>query len=168
MSEWLDIVDTNDSVIGRAPREVVHSENHLHRSSHIVVFNTRGQVFVQLRSRLKDSNPRLWDTSAAGHVDSGENYLDCAVRELLEELGIIVPPDSLNRVGKLLPEQRNGFEFTELFTVCSDQQIVLQEEEIEEGIWVQPEELDRWIAREADAFTDIFRTIWPMVKQTIQ
>ena len=82
MVEWLDIVDENDTVVGKAPRDQIHRENHRHRSAHIVLFNSQGQVFVQLRSMNKDNSAGLWDTSAAGHVDSGESYEQCAVREL--------------------------------------------------------------------------------------
>ena len=35
---------------------------------------------------VKDESPGLWDSSAAGHVESGENYISCANRELKEEL----------------------------------------------------------------------------------
>lgn len=164
INEWLDIVDDNDQVIGRAPRDEIHRENHLHRSTHIVLFNSRGQVFVQLRSRNKDNNPGLWDTSAAGHVDSGETYLECAVRELHEELGILVSPESLEPVGRLRPDARNGHEFTEIYRVCSEQVVVLQEEEIDEGRWVSVEELDAWIDGRAAEFTDAFSLIWSMVR----
>ena len=34
----------------------------------------------------KDSSPGLWDSSASGHLDCGEDYDACAVRELREEL----------------------------------------------------------------------------------
>ena len=36
----------------------------------------------------KDTFPGAWDSSSSGHVDSGEDYDDCAVRELREELGL--------------------------------------------------------------------------------
>ncbi len=163
MSEWLDIVDETDSVIGRAPRERIHREGHYHRSAHIVLFNSGGQVFVQLRSRLKDMAPGLWDTSAAGHVDSGESYEACAIRELHEELGVSITGDSLKPVGQLRPHERNGFEFTRVYTACSDQTLVLQEEEVEDGRWVSLPELEAWMAQAPADFTDVFRAIRPMI-----
>jgi 8-oxo-dGTP pyrophosphatase MutT (NUDIX family) len=38
----------------------------------------------------KDLTWRTWNTSAAGHVDAGEDYESCAIREVKEELGIDV------------------------------------------------------------------------------
>ena len=164
MIEWLDIVDKNDVVIGRATRDQIHAENHFHRSAHIVVFNSKGDVFVQLRSKQKDNSPGLWDTSAAGHVDSGEGYLDCAVRELAEELGIATTSESLTFVSELSPDVRNGFEFTRIYTTVSDQALVLQAEEIDDGRWLESGELDHWIKQDQSAFTESFLTIWRLVR----
>lgn len=164
MIEWLDIVDDNDIVIGRAPRDQIHAENHFHRSSHIVLFNAQGEVFVQLRSMSKDNSPGLWDTSAAGHVDSGEDYLHCAVRELAEELGVITNAESLKFISSLPPEARNGFEFTRIFTLVSDQALILQPEEIDDGRWLSPSELDAWIEKKRSLFTDSFPMIWRLVR----
>jgi len=125
--------------------------------------NGRGQVLVQLRSRTKDTNPGLWDTSAAGHVDSGEDYLQCAAREVHEELGIELAADEFDRVGRLQPQQRNGYEFTEVFTVSSDQTVTLEPGEIEDARWVQPVQLEQWMGRQPQDFTDVFRIIWPMI-----
>jgi len=163
MDEWLDIVDESDTVIGRAPRDRIHAEGHYHRSSHIMLFNSRDQVFVQLRSMNKDNGAGLWDSSAAGHVDSGESYLDCAVRELNEELGIVVAPVALNLVGKLEPQERNGFEFSNIFTLCSEQRLVLQAEEIDDGRWLTPEELNKWILAQQSDFTQAFLEVWKTV-----
>jgi len=165
MTEWLDIVDDEDRVIGRDTRARVHAEGHLHRSAHIVLFNARGEVFVQLRSMNKDSGAGLWDTSAAGHVDSGESYLACAVRELREELGIDVSAEALTEVGKLPPDARTGFEFTHVYTVCSEQTLVLQADEIDDGRWLMPEELGKWMTRSGDQFTEGFKLIWSLVTE---
>jgi len=167
MIEWLDIVDENDIVIGCAPRDQIHAEKHFHRSSHIIVFNSRGDVFVQLRSMLKDNSPGLWDISAAGHVDSGEDYRACAVRELAEELGIQTSPESLSYISSLSPEARNGFEFTRIYSVVSDQSLVLQSDEIDDGRWLSPSDLDTWLEKEGTAFTSTFPIIWGLVKLTI-
>ncbi|MFK8077511.1 MAG: NUDIX domain-containing protein [Granulosicoccus sp.] len=162
--EWLDVVDENDEVVGRATRDEVHRDNLLHRSAHILLLNSKNQIFVQLRSLLKDNSPGLWDTSAAGHVDSGESYLQCAIRELAEELGVELAPDDLVPVGRLPPERSNGFEFTQIYTAHSDQPLTLQAEEVDDGRWVSVDELDRWICKDGAAFTGTFLTIWAKVK----
>ena len=60
----------------------VHGNNLRHRAVHILVFNNLGELFLQKRSRWKDRHPRRWDSSAAGHVDAGEEYDVAANREL--------------------------------------------------------------------------------------
>ena len=164
MVEWLDIVDENDRVVGKAPRDQIHRENHWHRSAHIVLFNSQGQVFVQLRSMNKDNNAGLWDSSAAGHVDSGESYEQCAVRELYEELGVQIAADQLRRAGGLRPHARNGFEFTEIYIVHSDQPLTLQQEEIDDGCWASSDEVDTWVLERPGDFTDSFHIIWQIVR----
>lgn len=165
MIEWLDIVDENDIVIGRAPRGQIHSQNYLHRSSHILVFNSKGEIFVQLRSMSKDNCPGLWDSSAAGHVDSGEDYLSCAVREVAEELGVRCSPESLTYIDKVHPGARNGYEFTHVYTLVTDQTLILQADEIDDGLWLSPSHLDVWIAEDRSRFTDSFAVIWRLVQK---
>ena len=91
LDELLTEVDSEDRVIGPRARGEIHRLGLRHRSVHILVFNPRGELFLQQRAASKDINPGLWDTSAAGHVDHGESYDACARRELREELGIEAP-----------------------------------------------------------------------------
>lgn len=161
--EWLDVVDINDEVVDRDKRHNVHAQGRIHRSAHILLFNSLGEVFVQLRSKSKDEGAGLWDSSAAGHVDSGESYLDCAVRELLEELGIDVDPQSLRFHGKISPSARNGFEFSAVYSVISDMPLTLQRDEIDDGRWLAPSQLITWMENDPDQFTDVFATVWRVV-----
>ena len=80
--EVFDIVDHRDRVIGQAPRSKVHHLGLLHRAVHILVFNARGELFLQKRSMSKDTFPGAWDSSAAGHLDAAEGYEEAAWREL--------------------------------------------------------------------------------------
>ena len=93
--EYLAVVDAHDQIIDQRPRGEIHANGLRHRAVHILVFNSRGWLFLQKRSMQKDLNKGLWDTSAAGHVDAGESYDACAVRELAEELGVTAIPDFL-------------------------------------------------------------------------
>src|SRR5258707_11287088 len=86
--EIFDVVNERDEVLAQKPRNEVHRLGLMHRATHVLVFNSRGQVFLQKRSMTKDRQPGLWDSSASGHVDSGEDYDACVVRELREELGL--------------------------------------------------------------------------------
>ena len=86
--EIFDVVNERDEVIGQQSRSEVHRLGLMHRAVHVLVFNAAGQVFLQKRSMKKDRQPGLWDSSASGHVDSGEDYDACAVRELREEIGL--------------------------------------------------------------------------------
>jgi len=165
--EWLDIVDEQDVVIGRATRDEIHRLNHRHRSAHIVLCNSKGDVFLQLRSLSKDTNPGLWDTSAAGHVDSGESYLNCAVREVYEELGVHINGDALIPVDRLPPTADNGFEFVQIYIATSDENLTLQQSEIDDGKWLSPEQLNSLIDRGPEAFTSTFMGIWTLVESEL-
>jgi len=160
VAEMLDIVDEADEVVAQATRAAVHAGNHLHRATHMLLQNSRGQVFVQLRSKTKDMNPGLWDTSAAGHVDAGESYLDCAVRELQEELGVTAQADQLQEFMRVAPSADNGFEFVRVYWVKSDDPITLEPDEIDDGRWLSIGDLENWLAERPEEFTPDFHHIW--------
>jgi 8-oxo-dGTP pyrophosphatase MutT (NUDIX family) len=83
---------------------------------------------------------------------------------LQEEVGVGVKPDELHWIEKLSPDARTGFEFTTLYWVSSAQQVVLDPDEIDDGRWLLPAELDAWIIESPAQFTDVFRIIWPLVR----
>src|SRR6266481_4148048 len=86
--EIFDVVNERDEVIGQERRSEVHRLGLQHRAVHVLIFNGRGEVFLQKRSMKKDTFPGAWDSSASGHLDTGETYDACAVREVREELGL--------------------------------------------------------------------------------
>src|SRR5215472_554667 len=108
--EIFDVVNERDEVIGQAPRKEVHARGLWHRAVHVLVFNARGEVFLQKRSMLKDTAKGKWDSSSSGHLDTGEDYDACAMRELREEIGLVVtqPPQ---RVFKVDACKETGWEF---------------------------------------------------------
>ncbi|MGI9089337.1 MAG: 16S rRNA (adenine(1518)-N(6)/adenine(1519)-N(6))-dimethyltransferase RsmA [Chthoniobacterales bacterium] len=156
-AEPFAVVDAADRVIGAAPRAQVHGDNLLHRAVHILLFNRRGELFLQKRSRLKDRHPCVWDSSAAGHVDAGEDYDEAATRELAEELGVRAP---LTRVVKLSASERTGQEFIWLYRGEHDGPFQLARSEIELGDFFPCELVSDWLtARPAD-FAPGFAECW--------
>lgn len=89
-SEILDLIDETDKVFSQCTREEAHLKDLLHRQILVLVLNNQNELFVQQRSGTKDVYPKYFEGSLSGHVNSKENYLQAAIRELKEELGIDV------------------------------------------------------------------------------
>ncbi|HVU18184.1 MAG TPA: NUDIX domain-containing protein [Candidatus Didemnitutus sp.] len=158
-AEYFDLVDENDQVTGRALRRDVHANGWRHRAVHILAFDRRGEVFLQLRSLKKDMAPGLWDSSCSGHVDSGEDYDAAAQRELGEELGLRLshPPARWFRIEA---GPKTGWEFVWVYRIGTEGPFDLNPEEIQRGEWVMPAELDSRIAAKPGDYSAAFRFIW--------
>ena len=103
MPEMLDIVDENGLPTGQAvPRTVAHAEGLRHRTSHVWIVRKRNgavQVLLQMRCAAKDSYPGCYDISSAGHIPAGDEFVESALRELKEELGVTAAPQDLHVCG---------------------------------------------------------------------
>jgi isopentenyl-diphosphate Delta-isomerase len=154
--EIYDVVDKMDKVIGQATRREIHQKKLLHRSIHILVFNSKNEVFLQKRSMAKDENPGLWDTSSAGHVDTGESYDECAHRELWEELGIKSILEPLDKI-QACPETYH--EHVQIYTCKTNATIEINLDEISEGKYSSLEILENQIQRTPKQFTSSFKLI---------
>ncbi len=162
--EIFDVVNDRDEVTGQATRKEVHRRRWFHRSVHAVVFGTDGRVFLQKRSLLKDSSPGKWDASCSGHVDGGEHYDGAVVRELAEEIGLVVTPDSgLRRLFKVEACAETGWEFVWVYRLRGDGPFTLHPAEIESGDWFTTAEVTRALAERPKEFTGPFRLLWPKV-----
>ena len=131
--ELLDVVDDQDRVISRARRDGIHARGLKHRAVRAFVFNERCELFVQKRTAGKDTFPCCYDSSASGHPDSGEDYEDCAVRELLEELGLEISPNQLRKRFTIEASQDTGWEFVWVYGVRGDFRPTVNHAEIAEG-----------------------------------
>ena len=152
-SELFDVVDAEDRVVGQATRGEVHAKGLLHRSVHILVFNSQGQLFLQKRAMTKDENPGYWDSSAAGHVNAGEDYRTSAHRELQEELGI---SSKLKFFMKFPASPQTFWEHVETYLCTTDQKIRINPAEISEGrFWLIPD-LKKSLFNHPAQFTSTF------------
>jgi isopentenyldiphosphate isomerase len=160
--EIFDVVNERDEVVGRQTRSAVHRSGLMHRAAHVLVFNRRGEVFLQKRSRLKDRQPGLWDSSASGHVDSGEDYDSCAVRELGEEIGLRLAA-APQRLFKLAASPQTDQEHVWVYRCEAEGPFTLDSKEIERGGWFAPETVTRWQAQKPEEFATALLVIWPRI-----
>jgi len=157
--EIFDVVNDRDEVIGCRPRSEVHRLGLLHRAVHVLIFNPRGQVFLQKRSMKKDRQPGVWDSSASGHVDSGEEYDATAVRELREEIGLTLPTPPA-RLFKINACAETDQEFVWVYRGYAEGPFQLNTEEIDRGEWFERTAVSLWIRERPEDFATAFVLIW--------
>ncbi len=166
-TEMFDVVDENNVVTGQEQRGKVHALGLRHRAVHVFAINKRGDVYLQKRSHLKDVHPLTWDSSAAGHLDVGESYAECAVREVREEMGIQVAVTE--KAADIPATERTGMEFVELHLVHHSGPVKFAPEEIDCGEWFPVDVIDQWVAARpqdfASGFIECWKT-WRAVDQT--
>ena len=155
--EIFDVVDAEDQVVGQNTRFEVHRQKLRHRAVHVFVFNKRGELFLQKRSRWKDICPLLWDSSAAGHVNAGQTYDETAPRELAEELGVHALVELVKRIGAC---KETGDEFVGLYKASHEGPFHLQPSEIDCGAWFTQEQLKQWTAARPEDFAPGFLVCW--------
>ena len=165
MAEMFDVVNERDEVIGRQPRSEVHRLGLMHRAIHVLVFNARGQMFLQKRSLTKDRQPGLWDSSASGHVESGEDYDACAVREPREEIGLELNA-APQRLFKLAASAETDQEHVWVYRCEAEGPFTLDPVEIERGGWFTLEETNRWMAEKPHEFATALLLIWQRMAAT--
>ena len=151
--EMFCVVDAHDCVIGAKSREYVHVNNLRHRAIHVLIFNLRGEIFLQRRSIWKDMHPGRWDSSTSGHVAPGESYEQAAHRELCEEIGIDC---QLESVGKLPCSAATGWEFVAVFRGRHEGPFSLAPLEIETAGFFPLDQIRGWLRRNPEEFSPVF------------
>src|SRR5947209_18665025 len=151
VEEIFDVVNERDEVIGQKPRSEIHRLKLNHRAVHVLVFNSRRELFLQKRSMKTDCFPGTWDSSASGHLASGESYDACCIRELRGEIGLeaVAAPERLFKVAAC-PE--TGQEFVWVYRCAAEGPFRLDPEEIERGDWFAPARLNQWLAEQPRVF----------------
>lgn len=156
--ELLDIVDSHGCPTGIVrERFLAHQYGDRHRTSHVWIVRPgrtkKGgyDLLLQKRSQDKDSFPGCYDISSAGHIPAGQDYLPSALRELDEELGISALAEQLEFIGCYDSVYQSEFhgkpfhnhEYSAVYMLFCDMDasaMTIQEEEIEEVIWMDYED----------------------------
>ena len=145
--EYLDVVDEFGNPTGEiVERQKAHREGIRHRTSHVWIIREYNgiEVLLQKRSENKDSYPGCYDISSAGHILAGCDYIESALRELKEELGVSVREDELVFAGIRNLEYKDVFhhqvfhdvEVSYIYVLEMDREdFVLQKEEVSEVQW---------------------------------
>jgi isopentenyldiphosphate isomerase/intracellular septation protein A len=140
--EWLPVVEEDGRVIGKASRSVCHrGDKILHPVVHLHVLNSRGYLYLQKRPVNKLIQPGKWDTSVGGHISFGEDLETALKREAFEEIGL--KEFTAKLVGKYLWNSEIESELVYYFISYDYQKIKLHSEEVKEGKFWSPSQIER-------------------------
>lgn len=155
MTEYLDIVDENNNVIGKDTRENVHANHCIHRGIHVFVVNDKGEILVQQRSMKKDDRPGVYDSSVGAQVLSGETYEQAAIRETKEELGF--KPSKLEKIRDYKSFSKRQREIRRFFVCHYNGPFSVDKEEVESIEFWSPKKISKEIEKGEKQFTDGFK-----------
>jgi len=102
--EMLSFYDDELNKIGIAMRSEIHSKGFLHKVVHCWIIDEADNekwIYFQQRSYDKKDFPGLYDISAAGHVNIGEDSEVAVIRETQEEIGIVIDSQRLRFIGRI-------------------------------------------------------------------
>lgn len=146
-SELFTWVDENDWVLGSINRGEAHSGSFkIHRGVWVMVFNDRGEMFLQKRSLTKDNNPGVWSISVGGHVTFGQAYEEAARREFFEELGVAAPILTFLHKFRFLGKQET--EIGCVYRAVYNGPFTLHPVEIDQGAFFALSDLERKVRRD--------------------
>lgn len=144
MEELVVLVDEKNQPIATAPKNLVH-HNHtpLHRGFSVFVFNPKGELLLQQRSKNKITWPQVWSNSCCGHPLPSESNIEAIKRRLKYELGI-----NKVEITDILSDYRYKFEnkgiweneICPVFVGFTREQPVINKKEVEDIKWVKWEE----------------------------
>ena len=151
-----DLVDVLDSKTFLPTGEIIlksiaRKRGLLHACVHLWIYNSKGEVLLQHRSKLKNLFPSMWDISVAGGINAGESAKTAAVREAKEEVGLEVLESALDESFKFIDTtdlgNHAGFsESVHVFLYKCDLPIssfVLQESEVDDLKYFSQDELKK-------------------------
>ena len=140
MEEYIDLIDDNKNntgiVIPRSKAKDLPDGHHVLVSA-LLVRNSDNKIMMQLTSKSKDSILSL----PSGWVLHGENSRDTIAREMHEEQGLIINKNEIVLVEERLSNRTAFFDIYYLKADFKKEDMVLQAEEVEDVIWMSPDEI---------------------------
>ena len=137
--EFVDILNTNGSLTEKKKlKSEAHKKGLWHASTQIWIYTPKGEILIQKRTANKDTYPNLWDISVAGHLSAGDSPIAASIREIKEEIDLIIPAEALQFLKTVKNSKKPSpsiidNEFNHLFICCSTiniNELQLQPEEV--------------------------------------
>ncbi len=167
--ECFDVLHEDGRPTGKQiTRKLAHRTGALHGAAHVCIIRHTGaeiEILMQKRSENKDSFPGCYDLASAGHCEAGQGFLETALKELGEELGLHPAADRLEElfdcristVDTFRGELFHNEEICRVYVLEADvdvSAVSLQPEEVEEVRWFPLS----YVAKQTEAANPLFCT----------
>lgn len=158
--QQLVLVDENDNQIGLEEKVACHmGEGILHRAFSVFVFNSKGEILLQQRSKEKLLWPLCWTNTCCSHPFEGEDYQQAGQRRLKEEMGFVCP---LEFVGKFEYKARykdigSEHELCAVLKGQYDGDVPFNKNEVNNIRWVSFKQLRHDVTMHPDSYTPWFK-----------
>ncbi len=155
------LVDEQDNEVGTMDKMEAHQRGLLHRAFSILLFNSRGELLLQKRSKKKYHSGGLWTNTCCSHPLPNETMADATRRKLLHEMGVNPP---LEFAFKFIYETKLDHnliehEYDHVFVGAFDGKPHVNEDEVEDWKFVNFSLLKREIDLHPEQYSYWFRLI---------
>lgn len=169
MEDQVILVDEDDQEIGKAEKMAVHEKGLLHRAFSVLIFNSKGELLLQRRSKKKYHCGGLWTNTCCSHPRGGETTVGAAERRLFEEMGISC---SLKEAFSFcyrvtFPNGLTENEYDHVLMGKSESLPKPDPKEVEEWKWVSMKRLKSDIEKNPEIYTYWFKVLLEKLPEKI-
>ena len=156
-NELVDGFDKNNNLILKkiSRKEIRNKKDLIKRAVDLFIVDKNNNILLEKRSKYKKSFPSKLSKTCGGCVSSGEEIFESLIREVKEEIGIILKKNYLDKKIKpnLFQFSKNENEWNYCYFLKLDltkKDLKIQEEEIEEIVEIPIEKFEKefWKNRE--------------------
>jgi len=153
--EEVVLVDIFDNELGVMEKIEAHKKGVLHRAFSIFIFNSKGEVLLQKRTKSKYHCGGLWSNTCCSHPRQNESLTQATSRRLMEEMGMKVDlfPSFTFIYKAELDQGLIEHELDHVFVGYSNDVPLYNTDEVEGCCYLTPEELLMGFEKHPDEYT---------------
>ena len=165
MLDEVILVNEQDEATGTMEKMEAHRKALLHRAFSVFIFNAKGEMLLQQRSKHKYHSASLWTNACCSHPRPEEEIQQAASRRLEEELGFTT---SLRKIFDFVYKASfdNGlteFEFDHVFVGNHDGLIHPDKNEVNDYCFKSLEEIQSSLLTHPAKYSNWFQIAFPRV-----
>jgi len=166
--EEIILVDEKDNPIGYEEKIKAHENGgKLHRAFSIFIFNFKGKMLLQLRSKKKHHFKGLWTNACCSHPRKGEELENAVHRKLKQELGFDTYLKEIFSFVYKATDSESGLtehEFDHVFVGEYNGEPNLNPEEADDCKWMNTDKIKKDLEKNPKKYTPWFKIAFEKIK----